>query len=207
MKPLRTLAFTAAFIATGAVAQGFTPPAASLAGTPSGTYTLDKTHANIIFGINHLGFSTYYGRFDNFDATLTFDAKDPTKSSLNVTIDTASTNTNNKVLEDKLDSKVFFNTAQFPKATFVSKKLEKTSDTTGKLTGDLTLLGVTKPVTLDVTFNASGLNPFSKSHTLGFGATGMIKRSDFGMKEYLPAVGDEVVLQIQAEFAQAPAKN
>ncbi len=207
MKALRTLAFTTVLIASAAAAQQFVPPTATLTGTPSGSYTLDKTHANIIFGINHLGFSTYYGRFDNFDAALNFDAKDPTKSVLNVTVDTASTNTNNKVLEDKLDSKAFFNAAQHPKATFVSKKIEKTSDTTGKITGDLTLLGVTKSITLDATFNASGLNPFSKAHTLGFGATGIIKRSDFGMKEYLPAVGDEVVLQIQAEFAQTPAKE
>lgn len=206
MMSLRTLALTTAFIAGTAVAQDFTPPSATLAGTPSGSYTLDKTHANIIFGINHLGFSTYYGRFDNFDAALTFDAKDPTKSMLNVTVDTASIDTNNDHLEEKLESATFFNAVKFPKATFVSKKIEKISDTKGKITGDLTLLGVTRPITLDVTFNASGLNPFSKAHTLGFGATGMIKRSDFGMKEYLPAVGDEVVLQIQAEFNQTPAK-
>ena len=197
---MRTLLFTTAFTAIAGAALAFTPPTTDLSKTPAGTYTLDKSHANIVFGVSHLGFSEYYSRFNDFDATLDFDPKNPENSSVNVTIQTASADANNKKMEDKYDGEKFFNATKFPVATFTSTKVEKLTDSTGKITGDLNLLGVTKPVTLDVTFNGSGMNPFAGKHTLGFSATGSFKRSEFGMKEYLPAVGDEVSLMIQAEF-------
>jgi polyisoprenoid-binding protein YceI len=206
---MRQVLYTASFIllAGTALAQQFTPPSTSLAQTPSGLYTLDKSHANIVFGVSHLGFSQYFGRFNAFDATLQFDAKHPEKSKLEVIVDTTSGDSNNEKMNAKYDGEKFFHTAKFPTATFTSTRIEKLSDARGKITGDLTLLGVTKPVTLDVTFNGAGMNPFAGKHTLGFSATGRIKRSEFGMKEYLPAVGDEVNLMIEAEFNHADSKK
>ena len=201
---MRTPIIAIALTALAGAAVAYTAPTTSLEKTPSGKYMLDKSHANIVFGVNHLGFSTYYSRFNDFDATLNFYAEKPEKSSLSVNIDTASADANNPKMEAEYDGEKFFNTGKFPNASFTSTHIEKLTESTGKLTGNLTLLGVTKPVTLDVTLNGAGINPFAGVPTLGFSATGSIKRSDFGMKEYLPAVGDEVSLQIQAEFNRKP---
>src|SRR5690606_15131983 len=110
-----------------------------------------------------------------------------------------------KQFDDHLKSADFFDVKKFPEARFVSTKVEKTGEKTGKVTGDLTLNGVTKPVTLDVTFNNKGPHPMNQKPTVGFSATGTVKRSDFGIKYALPAVTDEVQLQIEAEANSALA--
>lgn len=196
-------AFAAPFAFTASAAEAAEKPAPTLADMPGGKYTLDKSHANIIFSINHLGFSYYKGRFNDFDATLFYDAKDASKSAVKVTVDIASIDTNNSELEGKLKSDKFFDAAKFPVATFTSTKFVKTSEKTGKLTGDLSLHGVTRPVTLDVTLQGVGENPYSKKSTLGFSGTTTIKRSEFGVTEYVPYVGDDVTLTIDAEFGKA----
>ena len=114
------------------------------------------------------------------------------------------TDTNLAELVKKLVGADWFDAAKFPSATFVSTKVEKTSATKGKVTGDLTIHGVTKPVVLDVTFNGAGQNPIAAVPQLGFSATTKIKRSDFGVAQYIPMVGDEVTLTIESEF-QLPA--
>jgi polyisoprenoid-binding protein YceI len=203
------LATTAiATLSTAAFAAGeWAPPSTSLENVPSGIYTLDKSHASITFTVKHLGFSSYTARFDTFDAKLDFNAKDVTKSKLEVTIDTGSTSVNNPKMEEKWDSDKFFNIAQFPNATFKATRIEKTSDTEGTITGDFTMLGVTKPVTLRASFNGAGFNPYAGANVLGFSAIGKLNRSDFGMKEYLPAVGDEVKFYIEVEFNQPVEKK
>lgn len=169
-------------------------------GHMTGTYGMDPTHTSVVFKLDHLGFSTYIGRFDTVGGTLTFDENDPTKSTLSVTIDTASINTNSEELEEKLRAEDMFNAEAHPQITFVSTGIEKTDDTTGKITGDLSVAGVTKPVTLDVTFNGGAPHPFSQKMTLGFSATAAMKRSEFGLDNWLPAVGDDVALVIETEF-------
>lgn len=176
-------------------------PSTNLTEIKSGEFTLDKSHAKIIFSTSHFGFSTYYGLFKDFDAKLNFDAKDPAKSTLAVTIDMNSVETTNPKLNEHLKSEDFFNAAKFPTATFKATKITITGKTTGTITGDLTLHGVTKPVTLDATFNGGGENMF-KTYTLGFSAKGVIKRTEFGIKTYAPAVGDDVSLIISAEFSK-----
>ncbi|WP_334174474.1 YceI family protein, partial [Pseudoxanthobacter sp.] len=126
-------------------------PSTNLTEIKSGEFTLDKSHAKIIFSTSHFGFSTYYGLFKDFDAKLNFDAKDPAKSTLAVTIDMNSVETTNPKLNEHLKSEDFFNAAKFPTATFKATKITVTGKTTGTITGDLTLHGVTKPVTLDAT--------------------------------------------------------
>jgi polyisoprenoid-binding protein YceI len=176
------------------------PPTTKLDNVPMGKYLLDHQHVSVQFAVSHLGFSHYRGRFNKVDATLLYD-KD---SGVTATIDLNSVDTNNSVLEEKLKSPTFFDTAKTPEARFISTSFKKLSDSKGTLTGDLSLHGVTRPVTLDVTFNGAGFNPFEGVKTLGFSATTHIKRSDFGMKEYLPAVGDEVTITIEAEFNKEP---
>ncbi len=193
-----------ALIIGSSCALAFTAPSTSLDGVPSGKYMIDNSHTNVLFGLSHMGFSQYYGRFNVITGTLEFDAKAPEKSKLDVKIDIASIDTNSAELEKKLVGADWFDAAKFPSATFVSTKVEKTSATKGKVTGDLTIHGVTKPVVLDVTFNGAGQNPIAAVPQLGFSATTKIKRSDFGVAQYVPMVGDEVTLTIESEL-QLPA--
>ena len=169
-------------------------------------YTIDTSHAFANFNVNHLGYSTMLGRFNKFTGNISFDQTNVAASKVNVTIETASIDTNHQKRDDHLRSPDFFNVAEFPTMTFASKKVEKTGDKTGLVTGDLTLLGVTRPVTLNVTFNKAAVHPFDgakpasqQRFVVGFSATGSIKRSDFGMKYALPAVGDTINIQLEAE--------
>ncbi len=170
----------------------------------AGEYTLDKGHANVIFKINHIGFSTYYGRFNTLDAKLNLDTKQPEKSTVEVTIDASSIDTNNEKLETELKGEKFFNTAKFPTATFKSTKITHSGDK-GTVEGQLTMLGVSKPVTLNVVFHGGGQSPFSTTQRLGFDATATIKRTEWGLNALEPLVGDDVQLEIEAEFTAVAA--
>lgn len=176
---------------------------------PAGVYNLDETHAQLIWRVSHLGLSNYTARFTDFDADLTFDPKHPEKSTLVATVNPMSIETDYPH-PDKKDfdavlakEEKWFNAEVFPSITFESKEIRRTGDNTGEMMGHLTLLGVTKPVTLDVVFNgAMAKQPFSKKPTLGFSATGSLMRSDWGMETYVPNIGDKVELIIEAEFAK-----
>lgn len=189
MKPFGVLGIAAAFAVT----------AAALPAKAADQFDIDPAHTNIAFMINHLGYSMTLGRFGEFDIALTFDQSQVDNSKLDVTVMTDSLSTFHEKRDEHLRSPDFFNTAEFPEMTFSSTSIEQTGDNTGRVTGDLTLLGVTKPVILDVTFNKAAPHPFNKKMTVGFSARGMLKRSDFGMAYGLPAVGDEVQLIIEAE--------
>ncbi|HEX2753257.1 MAG TPA: YceI family protein, partial [Alphaproteobacteria bacterium] len=124
------------------------------------------------------------------------------------TIDTNSLTMDDDAWEKHLKNEDFFNVEKFPAMTFKSTKVEKTGDNTGRVTGDLTLLGVTKPVTLDVIFNKGGIHPYSKKYVAGFSATGKLNRSEFGMTYGLPGVGDEVNISIEVEgIREEPAAD
>jgi polyisoprenoid-binding protein YceI len=166
----------------------------------SGAYRLDTDHASLHFKVDHLGFSTLVGRFDQIEASLDFDPADPTASKLAVRIQTGSLSINPKVLQDDLRGGSWFDVANYAEASFESRKITVTGPDSGQVEGDLTLHGVTKPVTLDVTFNGGGNNLLTGAYTLGFSATGTIKRSEFGLGAYVPAIGDDVILEIHAEF-------
>lgn len=178
-----------------------------LSALPSGQYKMDETHASINWKVSHMGLSDYTARFTKFDIKLLMDTQDVTKSKVIATIDPTSIKTDYPHPEEKdfdkklVEDKSWFNATQFPSIEFKSTGITTTSDNTGKLTGNLTFLGVTKPVTLDVTFNkALGNHPFQNKPALGFTATGSLKRSEFGMDTYLPTIGDDVDFIIQAEF-------
>jgi len=163
-------------------------------------YRLDPVHTFVVFKVADLGYAHVVGWFTDVAGELTFDPADVSKSELSVTIKTASIDTHYEPRNKDLMSPDFLNVAEFPEMTFTSTASEKTGDKTGTVTGDLTLLGVTKPVTLEVTFNQIAPNPFnSDTPTAGFTAHTVIKRSDFGMTAYLPAIGDEVDITIDAQ--------
>ncbi len=171
---------------------------------PAGQYTLDKTHASLIWTIKHLGLSNYTARFTSYDAVITLNPADPTKSSVTVTIDPASVRTDFPFPEkedfDKVIATKFLRSGEHPTITFQSTGLTATGATTGKLVGNLTFLGVTKPVTLDVTLNGAKEHPMKKTPVLGFSAKGSFKRSDFGSTDLQGPLGDDINLVIEAEF-------
>jgi polyisoprenoid-binding protein YceI len=173
------------------------------ASVPSGIYQLDPTHANVTFKINHLGFSRYTGRFDKMEAVLSLNAASPADSSLEVTVEPNSIDINNAKLEEDLRGDKWFNVITFPRASFVSKDIVLTGPTTAKVTGDFTLLGETHPLTLDVTLVGQGENTFLGKPVIGFSAVGTFRRSDYGLSNLLPMVGDDVALEIEAEFDKA----
>jgi polyisoprenoid-binding protein YceI len=185
---------------TAACALAYNAPSTSLQGVESGTYVIDDSHTSVNFGISHMGFSNYQGRFDKVSGSLSFDAKEPEKSGLTVTVLADSIDTNNAKLEGELKGAQWFDSAKYPTLTFVSTGIQKLSETTGKVTGNLTMHGVTKPVTLDVTFNGGGANPLANVAELGFSAKGSIKRSEFGISQYIPMVGDDVAISIETEM-------
>lgn len=195
------LAATALF-ATTAYAEEPAAMSSDIAKAPAGQYVLEKSHASITFKAMHMGLANYTMRFNDFDATIDLDPKAPEKSKLNVTIKPASLDANNPKMTDHTNNKDFFEVEKFPTITFTSTKIEKTSATQGKIHGDLTLHGVTKPVVLDTTFNNGGQHPFLKKYALGFSATTTIKRSDFGMNYGIPMVSDDVPVAIETEFVQ-----
>ena len=166
----------------------------------AGTYVTDPGHTKITWSLTHFGFSTYVGQFSKVAATLKLDPKAPQSAELQVTIDTASIGTLNPALDTHLKAPDFLDVAKFPQASFKSTAVKVTGERTADVTGDLTLHGVTKPVTLQVTFIQGGQNPLDKKYSLGFQARTVIKRSEFGVKAYSPAVGEEVTLQIDTEL-------
>ncbi|PNG27433.1 YceI family protein [Methylocella silvestris] len=184
----------APFLSAPAKAQ--TAPAA----VEAGSYAVDPTHTRVLFKVSHMGFTNWYGEFTDVTGQLTLDPKAPEKSAVAIHIPAKTISTTNAKLNGELKADDWFDVAKYPDIAFKSTKLVVTGAGSGQLTGDLTFHGVTKPVTLAVTYNAAGPNPLNKKYTVGFDATGSIKRSDFGVTKYVPLIGDEVGLIISAGF-------
>ncbi|MEO1111289.1 MAG: YceI family protein [Pseudomonadota bacterium] len=170
-------------------------------------YDFDKSHANLSFTYNHLGYSTTDGRFGDWDGTLLIDKDTPANSSVEFTINIDSLDTFWADRDTHLKSPDFFDAAQFPQATFKSTKVEQTGENQLDVTGDLTLRGITKPVTLTVDVLALGEHPMAKKPAAGFAVTTVLKRSDFGMDKFVPYVGDEVTVTFHAETLVTEATN
>ncbi|WP_375464855.1 YceI family protein [uncultured Methylobacterium sp.] len=166
----------------------------------AGAYRLDPDHGKITWSLSHLGFSTYYGQITDVAGDATLDPRDPSRIRLTVTIGTGSVTGANPRLDAHLKAPEFFDTARFPTATFTATAVEPTSPATARVSGDLTLRGVTRTVAFDATFNQAGLHPVDKTYTVGFDGRAVVKRSDFGMDAYLPLLGDEVVVRLEGEF-------
>jgi polyisoprenoid-binding protein YceI len=187
--------------AAPASAQVVTAPAQ----VQAGAYKLDSDHGKITWSVSHFGFSTYVGQFATVNATLKLDPANLGATVLDATIDTNSLGTLNPALDKHLKSADFLDTAKFPTASFKATKVARTGDKTADITGDLTLHGVTKPVVVHATFNQAGPNPMVKTYQIGFAGQAVIKRSEFGITSYVPAISDEVTLTFEAEFRALPA--
>jgi polyisoprenoid-binding protein YceI len=162
------------------------------------SYKIDPVHSTVLFKINHFGVGYVYGRFDAFSGTFTLDQNDPSKDAVSVEIKTDSVDTNAPDRDKHIKSPDFFNAAQYSTATFKSTSVKKVDDKTYEVTGDFTLRGVTKPVTLDVKAVGTGPGPKGEIRA-GWEATTTLKRSEFEVKTFLPAVGDDVALIIAVE--------
>jgi len=189
-------ALGAALIAGQAFAQASQDPKA----VEAGTYAVEPSHTRVQFAVTHFGFTSYWGDVSGVSGSLVLDPKDSAADQVSVSIPVSSVSTTNAKLDGELKSPMFLDGTTYPTITFVSKSVKKTGPTTALVTGDLTLHGVTKPVTLVAKFNAGGGNPMSKKYTVGFDAHGKIDRSDFGVKAFVPMVSDQVDITISAAF-------
>ena len=164
------------------------------------TFNADPAHTQAIFAINHLGYSTVTGSFHDIKATLVLDEQHPTLSHVDATIGMGSVDTGVPARDDVLRSDQFFNVAQFPTMTFHSQRVVKTGAKTADVHGDLSIHGVTRSVVLKTMFNRVGPDQMRNNATVaGFTATTSIKRSDFGMKAFLPYIGDNVMVTLNFE--------
>jgi polyisoprenoid-binding protein YceI len=200
---LHTLLTTFALLGTPLLAHAQAAPVNTVpAKVQSGTYQIEPTHTRVLFAVSHMSFTTWYGEFTHVSGSLTLDPQNVAASSLDIIIPANTISTSNTKLDGELNSPVWFDTAKYPAIEFKSTKITRTGDDTATVTGNLTFHGVTKPETLDVTFNASGVNFLTHQYTVGFNATGQIKRSAFNQKTYVPLIGDDVTLTISAAFVK-----
>jgi len=192
------------------------PTPATTKDVPAGAYTIDLSHASLLFRVNHLGFSNYTARFKRFDAQLQFDPQNLASSRLSVTVDARSLETDfpdpaKLDFNAELLGEQWLNAAQFPEITWRSSSVAVTGANEMRASGDLTLRGVSKPVALDVTFNGGYAgHPMDPHARIGFSARGALNRSDFGISYGVPepgstmGVSDRVEIIIEAEFSGPP---
>jgi polyisoprenoid-binding protein YceI len=164
------------------------------------TFDLDPTHTSVMYSLNHLGFSTSKGFFREVRGSLVLDEASPEAGRLEVVVKTASVDAFDAGRSNAVKGDKFLDVEHFPEMRFVSTKIERTGSATAKVTGDLSLHGITRPVTLDVALVKKGKHPITGAQRGGFSATGMVKRSDFKILGFLPMVGDDVTITIDAEF-------
>ena len=163
------------------------------------SYRIDPNHTNVIASWNHFGFSNPSVNFGKADGTIVYDAAKVSESSVQVTLPLTGLSALADDFYDHLTSADWFDAAKYPAATFKSTSVEAAGTGKLKVTGDLTVKGVTRPVVLDVTLNKAGEQPMAKRAAIGFDATATVKRSDFGLGNYVPNVSDEVTLRITTE--------
>jgi polyisoprenoid-binding protein YceI len=201
--PLETITESAPMIRCLVIA---TTLALASASSYAATYTLEPNYTQGVFRWNHLGFSSPAAQFSQGQGTLEFDPANPTRASVEVTIPLSTLNTGVPDLDDDFRSSAFFDTARFPSATFKSTRVDAgAAKDQLKVTGNLSLHGVTRPVVLDVTVVKAGNNPRNSLPTVGFDAMTTLKRSEFGLGAYVPQVGDEIQMHIIVQAVDAKA--
>ena len=167
-------------------------------------YKMDPAHTATVFTWNHFGFSTPSANFSDIQGTISVDNAKPSNSAVNVTIPLSSLNTNVKALDEHLKTADFFDAEKYPTITFKSTKVQAVGKNKYKITGNLTVKNVTKPVVLDAVLNKQGEHPMTKTQSIGFNATTSFDRSAFGVGAYVPNVGDKITVNITTE-ASIPA--
>jgi len=184
--------------------------ASAEAGTPSqaanvsaGRYELDETHAYLTFSYSHMGLSHPLIHFTDFDAELSLAGRDMSASEIAVTVDAASVASGVAELDELLRGEDYFDVTQYPTIEYRSTAYAELSPNTGRLSGELTVAGVSRPLVLDATINAAEMNRMTRKEMIGFSATGKLKRSDFGLTAYDQLVGDELTVNVEVEFVRA----
>ena len=195
---LSLLLVVAASIAAPALAQSPSPQTAT--DVKQGTYAIEPQHTQVMFGVDHMSFTTYYGRFSDVSGTLMLSPQAPSTSKFEIHVPVSTISTTSKTLNDELRGDQWFDSKKFPEIVFRSISATVMGQDTAKVVGDLTMHGLTRPVTLDVTFHGAGVNPLDDKYTVGFEASGHLKRSDFDINPNIPLVGDRVNLVISAAF-------
>ncbi len=182
---------------TQLIRPNFTPVLTELR---AGEYQLDKMHSFLLFRIEHLGLSKIVGRFNTFDASLDFDPSNPEAMTLNGIIAADSIDINNPDLESTLQEPDWFDSEQFPQLVFESNTVEVIEDNKLAISGLFTMRGITQPLTLIATFNGGADNLITRKYTIGFSATALVNRSDFGMDTFSAFAGDEIEVELHGEF-------
>ncbi|MGH7023466.1 MAG: YceI family protein [Caulobacteraceae bacterium] len=172
-----------------------------------GFYRIEPTHTRVLFSVSHFGFTTYYGEFVGASGTLELDPTNLAASRLDVSVPIAGISTPSAALNGQLKGPDWFNAAAFPIMSFHSTLITSTGPNTADVDGDLTLHGVTRPVTFKARFTSAGIDSLDRADMAGFEVRGRIRRSDFGVTKYVPLVGDEVRLIISAGFERAGASS
>ncbi len=178
----------------------FGMPVGDVSDIVAGTYKIEPTHAYLSFSYDHLGFSYPVLSFNTFDGSVVVDPENPANTTVSVTIDASSIDSRVEKFNAHLRGENFFDVEQFPEITFVSTAALPTSSGSGKITGDLNMKGITKPVVLDVVLHKVGENPFTKAPAFGISAKANINRSEWDLGAYTPNVSDKVKIVISAEF-------
>lgn len=174
---------------------------AELSGMPAGLYEVDPQHAYVNFSYTHLGFSRPVVGFNDFTVELELEPEEIAKSRISVDIDPASIDSRVDEFNGHLVGEDFFDVENHPEIRFVATAIEMTGANTANITGDLTIKGITKPVVLDAAINKAGTHPMNKKPTIGISATGVLMRSEWDLGRYVPAVSDEVELNLQLELS------
>lgn len=198
-KSMMPLAFAASLL-LGAAAHAQSAP--SPAAVQAGAYAVEPYHTQVGFSVNHMGFTEYSGVFSKASGDLTLDPKTLAATKLDISVPVETVATTSSALDGELRGDKWLDGAKYPTMSFRSTKVTRTGADTADVAGQLTLHGVTLPVVLKARFLGAGVNPLDKSYTVGFQVTGDVKRSDFGVKTYVPLIGDEVHLHIAAAFTK-----
>ncbi len=169
------------------------------------TYTLDPDHTQVLFSWSHFGYSNPGANLGLGSGTLVFDEQHPERSSVQVSLPLSKLDTHVAALDKHLQQADFLDAGKYPQVTFKSTRVQPMGGNRFKVTGDLTMHGVTRPVALDATLNRIGVHPMTQRQSIGFGATTRIKRSEFGVGAHVPDVGDELTVRITTEGAVAGA--
>lgn len=173
--------------------------AASVAHAATQTFALDPDHTSVVFSWSHFGFSNPTANFANVTGNIVLDEQQITRSKVDITIPVDSVDTHVKALTDDFKGKDYFNLATFPQATFHSTKIVHQGGNEYKVYGNLQIKDIVKPVILDAELTKKGLHPLAKKQAVGFNATTIIKRSQFGMAQYVPLVSDDIIVKISTE--------
>ncbi len=203
LKYLMSIALLASATGTIVTAQSAPPANSNPAAVTAARYSIEPSHTRLQFSLSHMGFTHWYGDLTGASGSLVLDPKNPSAAKVDVTLPVASVATTNAKLDEELRSPQWLDATAYPTIRFASTRVVRTGSKAATVTGNLTFHGVTRPVTLKAVFNGAGADAIAKAYTVGFDGTATIRRSDFGVKTYVPLIGDTVDIRISAAFVLA----